>query len=87
MDELARQSVFVVGIAFDQPAERRAGHHALVAVEGVFVFLVRDERINFAAAHQHDVPDLGAAQVFLQENALGIIDMPQPGPRVLDRLA
>ena len=75
------------GIAFDQPAERRAGHDALVAVEGVFVFLVRDERINLAAAHQHDVPDLGAAQIFLQKNTLGIIDVPQPCPRVLDRLA
>jgi hypothetical protein len=68
-------------------AERRAGDDALVAVEGVFVFLVRDERINFAAADQRDVPGLGAAQIFLQKNALGIIDVPQPRPRVGDRLA
>jgi len=40
-----------------------------------------------SAAHQHDVPHLGAAQVFLQKNALGIIDMLQPCPRVLDRFA
>ena len=29
--QLPRQAVFVVGIAFDQPAERRAGHDAHVA--------------------------------------------------------
>ena len=52
-----------------------------------FIFLIRYERINFAAAHEHNVADLGAAQVFLQENALGIINVPKPRTRVLDRLA
>ena len=87
MDEFSRQAVFVVRIAFDQPAERRAGHNALVAIEGVFVFLVRYERINLAAAHQHDVSGLGATEIFLQKNPLGIIDVPQPRAGVLDRLA
>ena len=32
-------------------------------------------------------PGLGAAEIFLQKNALGIIDVPQPRARVLDRLA
>ena len=87
MDELPGQAVFVMRITLNQAAERRAGHDALVAIEGVFVFLVRDQRMNFAAADQHDVPGLGAPEIFLQKNALGIIHMPQPGPRVLHRLA
>ena len=59
----------------------------MLPIEGVLVFLVGDERMNLAAAHQHDVARLGAAQVFLQEDALGVVDVLQPRPRVLDRLA
>ena len=87
MQQLARQAVFVLFIALDQSAERRAGDDAHVAVEGVFVFLVRDERINLAAADERDVPGLGAAKVFLEKDAFGIIHVPQPRPRVGDRLA
>ena len=43
--------------------------------------------MNPAAAHEHDVPGLGAAKIFLQKNALGIIDVPQPRARVRDGLA
>ena len=68
-------------------AERRAGDDTHVAVEGVFVFLIRDERMDFTAADERDVPGLGASEIFLQENALGIIDMPQPRARVGDGLA
>ena len=87
MQQFPRQTVFVIFVALNQPAERRAGDDAEVAIEGVFVFLVRDQRINLAAAHQRDVAGLGAAKIFLEENALGIIDVPQPCPRVGDRLA
>ena len=73
MNQFARQTVFVIFIALDKSAERRAGDDALIAVEGVFVFLVRDERMNLAAADQRDVAGLGAAKIFLQKNALGII--------------
>src|ERR1700679_796196 len=87
MDEFARESVFVMLVALDESAERRAGDEAHVAVEGVFVFLIRDKRMNLAATDERDVPRLGASEIFLQKNALGIIDVPQPRARVSDRLA
>ena len=73
---------FVILIALHQSAQWRAGDDAEVAVEGVFVFLIGDERINFTATDQRDVPGLGAAQIFLQKNTLGIIHVAQPRARV-----
>ena len=87
MNQFTRQTVFVIFIALDQSAERRAGDDAEIAVERVFVFLIRDERINLAAADERDVPGLGAAKIFLQKHTLGIIHLPQPRARVGDGFA
>jgi hypothetical protein len=87
MNQFTRQTVFVIFVALDKSSKRRAGDDAHVAVEGVFVFLIRDERMNLAAADERDVSGLGASEIFLQENALGIIDVPQPRARVGDGLA
>ena len=65
MNQFARQAVFVIFIALNQSAERRAGNDAEIAVVRVFVFLVRDERINLAAADERDVSGLGTAKIFL----------------------
>ena len=72
MDQLTRQSVFVIFIALDNTTSG-APATMPIAVEGVFVFLVRDERMNLATADERDMPGLGAAKIFLQENSLGVI--------------
>ena len=87
MNQFARESIFVILIALDDSAERRAGDDAHVVIEGVFVFLIRDERINLTTADERDMPSLGASKIFLQKNALGVIDVPQPRARVGDCLA
>ena len=87
MNQFARQTVFIFLVALNQSAKWRAGDNSHVAVEGVFVFLIRDERMNFAAADERDMPGLGATQILLEKNALGIVHLPQPRACVRNRLA
>jgi hypothetical protein len=57
------ETVFIMLFALDDFAEGRAGDDAPVAFKRVFVFWIRHERINFAAAHEGDVPGLGASDI------------------------
>ena len=87
MQQLVREAVFILGVALDQSAQRRAGNDSHVAAECALVFLVCHQRVNFSATHQCDMAGLASAEVFLQENSFGIINVLEPGARVRERLA
>ena len=83
----AGEAITVIRVFFNEPAQRRAGHHAHVAGKGAFVFLVGDDGVNFAAADQRDVAGFGATQIFLEKDAFGVVDVRKPGAGVLDGFA
>ena len=49
MNQLAGQTVFIMFIAFHQTAQGGTRDNALIAIEGIFVFLIGDEGIDFSA--------------------------------------
>ena len=84
MQQFACEPVFIVRVKLHQAAERSTGNDAHIAGKCAFVFLIGDEGINFSGANERDVADLTATEVFLKENAFGIIDMLEPGLGVFE---
>ena len=72
--EFFGKAVAVARIAFHEPTQWGSSDDAEVPIEGPFVFLIGDQRVDFPVAHQRDMPGFASPKVFLEKNPLGVID-------------